>query len=157
MWCSANFPLFTSLVKKCWNNETGSFHIGLWCDGGLTDLVGINQLKNKGFDEIDILLHRPKCIDVYEGNKINTIMENAITSINAMRYDIEFESFYDNIKKLNHQGSKVTIYWLPRRLSLNSMIFNREEMLSWWEEGYDTALDPKRIEVFEPIVNRTSF
>jgi hypothetical protein len=31
------------------------------------------------------------------------------------------------------------------------MLFNKEEMLAWWEEGYNTAFDPDRIEVFEPI------
>jgi predicted acylesterase/phospholipase RssA len=157
MWCSTNVPFFTSLVKKSWNNETGSFHVGLWSDGGLTDLVGINQLINKGFNEIDIILHRTKNTDVYEGKKINSLMENVTTSINAMRYDIEFEYFYDRIKKLNRQGTKVTIYWLPRKLSSNSMIFNQEEMLAWWEEGYNTALDPKRIEVFQPITKKQYF
>jgi NTE family protein len=157
MWCSANFPFFTSLVKKSWNNETRSFHVGLWSDGGLTDLVGINQLKDKGFNEIDIILHRTKNIDIYEGKRINTLMENITTSINAMRYDIEFEYFYDRIKKLNRQGVKVTVYWLPRKLSSNSMIFNQEEMLGWWEEGYNTALDSNRIEVFQPITKKTMF
>jgi len=81
-------------------------------------------------------------------------MENVTTSISAMRYDIEFEYFYERIKRLNKQGAKVTVYWLPRKLSQNSMIFDKEEMLSWWEEGYETAFDPKRIEVFEPIKKR---
>jgi len=45
----------------------------------------------------------------------------------------------------------VTIYWLPRKLSKNSMVFNQEEMTKWWEEGYETALDENRIQVFGPI------
>jgi len=151
MWCSANFPFFTSLVKKSWNNSTGSFHVGLWSDGGLTDLVGIDQLMMKGFKEIDIVLHRTRVIEKFEGNKIDNLLENVNTSINAMRYDIEFEYFYERIKRLNRQGAKVTVYWLPRKLSKNSMIFNEEEMLDWWEEGYNTAFDNNRIEVFLPI------
>lgn len=150
MWCSANFPFFTSLVSKNWNNETGSFHMGLWSDGGLTDLVGINQLMGRGFKEIDIILHRTRPIEKYEGYQINNLMENVTASINAMRYDIEFEYFYERIKILNKQGAKVTIYWLPRKLSANSMVFNKKEMKLWWEEGYETALDPSRIEIFPP-------
>jgi predicted acylesterase/phospholipase RssA len=151
MWCSANFPFFTTLVKKSWNNETGSFHVGLWSDGGLTDLVGIDKLMMQGYKEIDIVLHRARGEEKYEGNMIDTLLENVTTGINVMRYDIEFEYFYERIKKLNRQGARVTVYWLPRKLSKNSMLFNEKEMLGWWEEGYETALDPSRIEIYEPI------
>jgi len=149
MWCSANFPFFTSLVKKSWRDNLGNFHVGSWSDGGLTDLVGLDQLSMKGYKEIDIILHRTKSMDNFEGNKINTLMDNVTTSINAMRYDIEFEYFYEKIKRLNKQGSKVTIYWLPRKLSKNSMVFNEKEMSAWWDEGYETAFNPDRIEVHE--------
>lgn len=154
MWCSANFPFFTSLVRKSWNNETGSFHMGLWSDGGLTDLIGVNQLMMKGFKEIDIILHRTRPVEKLEGNFVDNLMENVTTSINAMRYDIEFEYFYERIKRLNKQGAKVTVYWLPRKLSENSMMFNKEEMTSWWDEGYDTAFDPNRIEIFPAAAKR---
>lgn len=154
MWCSANFPYFTSLVKKSWNNQTGSFHVGNWSDGGLTALIGIDQLMMKGFKDIDIILHRSKPIETYEGNRIDNLMENVTTSINAMRYDIEFEYFYERIKKLNKYGAKVTVYWLPRKLSPNCMVFNQKEMSEWWEEGYNTAFDANRIEVFNPITKR---
>jgi NTE family protein len=151
MWCSANFPFFTTLVKKSWNNETGSFHVGNWSDGGITALIGIDQLMMKGFKEIDIILHRTKTVEKYEGNRIDTLMENVSASISAMRYDIEFEYFYERIKRLNRQGAKVTVYWLPRKLSANSMVFNQKEMAAWWDEGYETAFDPKRVEIFPPI------
>jgi len=154
MWCSANLPFFTSLVKKCWRDDSGNFHVGLWGDGGLTDLIGINQLIGKGFDEIDIILHRIKNIDIYEGRRISNLIENIASNINAMKYDIEFECFYEKIKILNRQGAKVNIYWLPRKLSLNSMIFNPNEMSKWWDEGYKTAYDSNRIETFQRI-NRT--
>lgn len=151
MWCSADFPFFTSLVKKGWTDDNGNFHVGLWSDGGLTDLVGLEELSMKGYNEIDIILHRTKPIMCYEGNKIHTLMENVTTCINAMRYDIEFEYFYDKIKRLNKRGAKVTVYWLPRKLSTNSMVFDEKEMSSWWREGYNTAFDANRVEIFEPI------
>jgi NTE family protein len=151
MWCSANFPFFTTLVEKSWNNSTGSFHVGLWGDGGVTDLVGIDQLMMKGYKEIDIILHRAKIEEKYEGNKIDNLMENVTTSIGAMRYDIQFEYFYERIKRLNKQGANVRVFWLPRKLSANSMVFNKEEMLLWWEEGYNTAFDANRVEIFPAI------
>lgn len=150
MWCSANFPLYTSLVKKSWRGDDGNFHVGLWSDGGLTGLIGLNHLSMKGYKEIDVILHRSKIINSFEENNINNFMGNVTTGVNAIRYHIEFEQFYEKIRRLNKQGSKVTVYWLPRKLSPNSMVFNRDEMTAWWKEGYETALNPERIEVFEP-------
>jgi hypothetical protein len=150
MWCSANFPFFTSLVRKSWKDNEGNFHIGLWSDGGLTDLVGLDQLSMRGYKEIDIVLHRTKKNNCFEGNKIDNLMSNVTTSINTMRYDIEFEYFYDKIRRLNKHGAKVRVFWLPRKPSPNSMVFNREEMSVWWEEGYETAFDENRVEIFPP-------
>lgn len=150
MWCSANFPFFTSLVRKSWRDDEGNFHVGSWSDGGLTDLVGLDQLSMRGYKEIDIILHRTKKDNRYEGNKIENLMRNVTTSIDTMRYDIEFEYFYEKIKRLNRHGAKVRVFWLPRKPSQNSMVFNREEMAAWWEEGYETAFDENRVEVFMP-------
>jgi hypothetical protein len=150
MWCSANFPFFTSLVKKSWKDYEGNFHVGMWSDGGLTDLVGLDQLSMRGYKEIDIILHRTKKDNRFEGNKIKNLMGNVTTSINTMRYDIEFEYFYDKIKRLNRHGAKVRVFWLPRKPSPNSMVFNKTDMSAWWDEGYETAFDENRVEVFMP-------
>ena len=151
MWCSANFPLFTSLIKKSWRNDDGNFHVGLWSDGALTGLIGLNHLSMKGYKEIDVILHRTKKTSSLEGNKVNSLIENVTTGLNAMRYHIEFEQFYEKIRRLNKQGCKVRVFWLPRKLSANSMFFNQEEMSAWWDEGYETAFDSDRVEIFEPI------
>ncbi|MFW6243052.1 MAG: patatin-like phospholipase family protein [bacterium] len=148
MWCSANFPYFTSLVEKGWCDFNSNFHIGIWTDGGLTDLIGIDQLTSKGFESVDILLLRSKNSHKYEGNSIDNLMDNVISSVNAMRYDIEFDYFYRNIKKLNREGTNVRVFWLPRKLSPHSMIFDQDLMLSWWNEGYETAFDDDRLEIF---------
>jgi len=150
MWCSANFPFFTSLVEKSWRDGQGNFHIGQWGDGGIVDLIGIDEVIGKGYTDIDIVLHRTRIEEKFEGNKIHTFIDNVITSINAMRHDVEFDYFYEKIEKLNLQGAKVTVYWLPRKLSKNSMIFNRKKMVDWWDEGYDTAFDSDRVEIFPP-------
>ena len=154
MWCSANFPFFTSLVKKSWKDKQGCFHVGQWSDGGIGDLTGINNLINMGYTDIDIVLHRTKIEDKFEGHRIHTLMDNVITSINAMRYDVEFEYFYEWIRKLNKEGANVTVYWLPRKLSKNSMVFNKIDMSEWWDEGYETAFNPERVEVFPPLKRR---
>lgn len=154
MWCSANFPFFTSLVKKGWKNKNGDFHVGLWSDGGLTDLVGFDQLRDDNYSQIDIIIHKPKYEEKYEGNKINNLVDNITTSIEAMRYDIQFENFEKKIKMLNRRGSDVTVYWLPRRLSKTSVMFDEKLMKEWWQEGFDTAFDENRIQHY-PAIKKT--
>ncbi len=151
MWCSSSFPFFTSIVKKNWKDEEGNFHIGEWGDGGLGDLVGLDQLKNKGYDEIDIVLHRTKTQDRFEGRVIDNLIDSVSTVISIMRYNIEFEFFYQDILELNRQGTKVTIYWLPKKPDTSYLVFDEKVMHKWWNEGYDTAFDSNRIQVFNPI------
>ena len=150
-WCSASFPIYGSLIKKSWRDPEGNFHVGQWTDGGLSDLVGIDELNGGNYNEVDIILHRTRVRDNYESEKVHNLVENIDTSISAMRYDIEFDYFYERIRRLNERGTKVTVYWLPRKLSPSSMIFNPKLMTAWWEGGYETAFDPERVEVFEPI------
>lgn len=152
MWCSANYPHFSSLVKKGWTDESGGFHVGEWSDGGLTDLVGFDQMIGQGYDEVDIILHQTKFNEKFEGNKIRNLIDNVGTSVSAVQYSNEFKNFYYNIRRLNKAGAKVRVFWLPRQLSKHSMMFNKDLMSKWWDEGYETAFDTNRVEIFEPIV-----
>jgi NTE family protein len=154
LWCSANFSFFTSLVKKAWKDTKGNFHIGEWSDGGLTDLVGIDKLIGMGFTNVDIIIHRPISNITYEGNVINNLLDNVVTGISAMRHDIEFEFLYDRVQELNKEGTLVNIYWLPNIPEIDSMCFNGGLMTKWWDDGYNTALDLNRIEIFKPIKHK---
>lgn len=148
MWCSANFPMLTTLVSKGWHDKQSNYHVGLWGDGGLIDLIGINKLINKKFTDVDIILHRAKIENKLEGNKINNLIEFINLNIRVMRYDIEFQQLYKSIKELNNEGANVNIYWMPYKIDVHPMIFNNKLMSKWWEDGYNTALNPNRVENF---------
>lgn len=51
------------------------------------------------------------------------------------------------ISKLRAQNKKVIInrFFTPTQLTENSLIFNREKMTKWWEEGkeFGRKIDPK--------------
>jgi len=154
MWCGGNIPLFTSLISKGWKNESNEFQIGLWGSGILTTSIGINQLLNINIDEIDIILNKPKNIDVYEMYNINNIIDNIFRTIHIVRYDIETDIFFNKIKMLNKKGVRVMIYWLPRKLNNNPMYFNSYQLNNWWNEGYDNATNKKYIDIYNPIDNK---
>ena len=110
------------------------------------------EYDSKKYSEVDIILHREKQ-NKLESKTINNLIDNVMTNIKSMRYLIEFEYLYKNIKILNEEGTKVTIYWLPKKLNDNFMYFNYDQMSNWWKEGYETAYDETRIEIFEPTNN----
>ena len=150
MWCSANVPLFTSLVKKNWKDEKGDFHLGTWCDGGVCELIALNQALGKQINEVDVIIHRVKPQSKFEGKKILNLVDTATATINAMRFNIELEQFRSKVNELTNQGIKVNVWWLPKKLTNNSLIFNQKQMTMWWNEGYATAFDQNRMDVFEP-------
>lgn len=155
MWGSANAPFFTTIMNKEYVND-GEVRDALWTDGGLTELVALNQVIDGNFDEIDVIVHRPYPNDEMVKNDFNNVIDNVITAIEAMRYDIEFEYFYRKVKELNDKGIKVNVYWLPRKLANNALIFDKTLMTEWFEEGYNTAFDKNRLQVFEATNNNNN-
>lgn len=150
IWSSANIPFFGSLMKKRWYDSNDKFHIGLWTDGGLSDLVGFDILNKSYYKEIDIILNKTNLLSKYEGRKINNLMDNMIAGISAMQYNTDFKFFKEKINELNSKGITVNVYRIPRELETNSLVFNEKQMLKWWEEGYETAFDSNRVEIFKP-------
>ena len=151
MWASASAPFYTSLSNKEWINKDGNTHMGQWTDGGLTELVAMDQVFNEGAKEIDVIVHKTIPTHNYDVGDACTLIDNLNRSIDAMRYDIEFEYLMEKAKYFaTRRKTKTNIYFLPRRLSDNAMMFNKNQMEQWWQEGYDTALDENRIIRFEP-------
>ena len=151
MWLSANAPFATSLVKKEWTDPLmpNKKYMGQWTDGGLTEVIPLRPLLEMGCSEIDVIIHRPKPMYKYEVPPVENLIENAEYSIQAMRFDIEFEDLVETCEHMAEEhGVKTTLYFLPRKLSNNSLVFNKKEMTNWWNEGYDTADDPDRKMIF---------
>jgi len=150
MWASASAPFYTSLGNKEWTDENGNTHMGQWTDGGLTELVAMDEVFKMGAKEIDVIVHKIKPTPNYDVGDAYTLIDNLNRSIDAMRYDIEFEYLIEKAKYFAHRRNTTTnIYFLPRKLSNNAMIFNKKQMKEWWEEGYNTAFDENRILRFE--------
>jgi predicted patatin/cPLA2 family phospholipase len=152
MWFSANATFATSIVQKKWTDKaTGKEYMGQWSDGGITEVIPIDPIIASGAKEIDIIVHRPKVTHEYQVGKINNLIEYVTEGVAAMRYDITFEHLYETCKHMaDEHGITSRLYFLPRKLSNNSMVFNKKQMVAWWKEGYETCNDPDRIVEFKP-------
>lgn len=149
MWASANAPLFTSLIQKeYFDKNTQNLYTGEWTDGGLSELFSFNYALEAGCNEIDILIHRVKTVQDKETGKTQDLFDNIERCIDAMRYDIEFsEGRLDKVfKEAAAKGVKINVYWLGRKLADNSLIFDKEQMTRWYNEGFATAFDDNRID-----------
>lgn len=153
MWTSANAPFVTTLLEKEWFDEADQkYYLGEWTDGGLTEVAPFDYVLQNGITEVDIIMHRAKPVKIKQQGTCSDFLQNVERSIAAMRYDIEFEdgkleSRLAAFAKTNNV--KITVYWLPRKLAPNSLVFDKQQMLGWYEEGYNTASDPARIEIFQ--------
>jgi NTE family protein len=153
MWCSANAPFFTSLVRKEWTDISGLKHIGEWTDGGLSELLILQDKIFNDVEEVDIIIHRVKPTCIKQRGFVKDIVHNLERTVEAMRHDIEFESddLYDKLQLIADQKRiKINIYWLPFKLTSNSLRFDKKEMLKWWEMGFATAFDEDRIDRIVP-------
>lgn len=152
-WASANAPFVTTLLEKKWyDKEDDKWYMGEWTDGGLTEIAPFDYVLQKGISEIDIIMHKEKPVKEKERKLSEDLLENVERSVAAMRHDIIFKDGKLNeilAKFAKDNKVKITVYWLPRKLSANSMVFDKAQMLSWYEEGFNTAFDANRVDIYE--------
>jgi len=150
VWCSANAPFVMSLHRKPWYDvEDQRWYIGEWTDGGLTELAPFYKVLDSGCDEVDIIMHRERPKTFKQRPFVKDFIHNVERTVDAMRYDIEFKDG-DLIKKIDEyaeeKGIKVRVFWLPRKITNNSLMFDKRQMLEWYREGFQTAKNVNRIE-----------
>jgi len=126
IWISANFTPFMSLAKK-----NGCEY----ADGGLGTLVPIEEAVRRGATEVDVIvLHT-------EVNYLNRLpSRNPFELLTNMleftldRVDIQNIRIGKMIARNNN--AIVNLYYTPSVLTTNSLIFNKEKMTKWWNNGY---------------------
>jgi predicted acylesterase/phospholipase RssA len=151
---SANAPFAMSLEKKDFIDSSGEVPVsreGEWTDGGLTELFSLDKVLELGCKEIDLIIHREK-INKYQDLKYTkNLIDNALRSFEAMRFDIELEDgrLHQKLEKISKECDiKIRVAWLGRKLGDNSLQFDKKIMTEWWDEGYATANDATRIDYY---------
>jgi len=128
IWISCNYIPFMSLVTKE-NCEYG--------DGGFSSLVPIREAINRGATEVDVvILETEMQVSKSIGkNPFSLMIDLFQTLLNQVeKHDI-------TIGKLaaKNKNVKLNLYYTPTTLTNNALIFNKEKMKQWWQQGYDYA------------------
>lgn len=129
IWISCNYIPFMSLATV--NGQE-------YADGGLGCVIPIREAILRGATEVDAIVLESENI---EYNKV--LGKNPFSlMISLFGYLLDQVEKGDiSIGKLaaKHRDVKLNIYYTPTKLTENSLIFNRELMMQWWEEGFNYA------------------
>jgi len=132
VYASACIPLFMSIVTKE-NNE--------YVDGGLIDHIPIQYAIDQGATEVDVIVHTTKNITVQQC-KISSIMHLFDKTISTMHKEITRDDIeISKLKASNNNDVILNFYYTPYELTDNSLIFNKEKMLEWWDLGYNNIIN----------------
>lgn len=131
IWISCNYIPFMSLVKK--NNCE-------YADGGLGSMVPIEEAINRGATEVDVIVLET---EVAHYNRMPS--RNAFSLMTNM-----YNYMLDRVEKQNirigkyvagNQEAVINLYYTPTVLTTNSLIFEKKEMIKWWDSGFNYARD----------------
>lgn len=135
IWISCNYIPFMSLVSK------DGFEYG---DGGFSSLVPIREAINRGATEVDVIILETE-----------TKLEPKIIGKNPFSLIVDlFQTLLDQVEKHNitigklaakNKDAKLNLYYTPTHLTDNALIFNKEQMKEWWDQGYEYAKNRSEI------------
>lgn len=112
-----------------------------YADGGLSEVVLTDFLIELGVKELDVIMLRPvpkRRIEFL--NRINSMWELIVRVWQAMRKDLEYENLHKliSIAKATKLFS-LHVYYLPFKLTDNSMHFSPEKQKYYYEIGCQYA------------------
>ncbi|ANW95683.1 patatin [Wenyingzhuangia fucanilytica] len=129
IWASCNYVPFMSLYEK--DNYQ-------YADGGFGALVPIKEAINRGATEIDVII-----LDTEMKLVANVPAKNPFALISdVIDFTLEQVSKHNvSIGKLasHYNNVQLNLYYTPTILTSNSLIFDKELMTGWWEDGYAYA------------------
>ena len=111
-----------------------------YADGGYIEHIPLQILIDRGCTHIDVINHAAPELDTEK-------IRNPLHLINRI-IDISMKENAINDIKLAQLSAKehdviINIYSPGRKLTNNSLVFNKETMIKWWNEGYDTVINSK--------------
>ena len=130
LWASANIPPFMSLFEY-----QGKEYV----DGGILQHIPIQAAIDAGATEIDVVVLRPENFGATAKNKVKSVLHLSNKILRMMQRKISKSNVEIAQLEANNKDVKINIIYTPYRLTENSLVFDKEQMLKWWEEGYEHA------------------
>ncbi|MCB0434422.1 MAG: patatin-like phospholipase family protein, partial [Mangrovimonas sp.] len=129
VWISCNYTPFMSLVRK---NGCD------YADGGLGTMVPIEEAIKRGATEVDAIILQTEVTQLNRMPSRNPF--SLLTNMFAFMLDrIEHQNIRIGRFVASHNNAIINFYFTPTILTTNSLIFDKQMMLEWWQSGFDFA------------------
>lgn len=129
IWISCNYIPFMSLATK------NGFE---YADGGLGCVVPIREAIKRGAKEVDAIILEAENMEYHKVLGKNPF--SLMISLFAFLLDqVEHHDVVEGKLAALNKKVKLTTYYTPVQLTENSLVFNKEAMKSWWEQGFEYA------------------
>ncbi|MDP2059919.1 MAG: patatin-like phospholipase family protein, partial [Flavobacteriaceae bacterium] len=93
---------------------------------------------NRGATEIDVIILETE-VNYINRLPIRNPFSLITTMIEFMMDQIEHQNVKTGKLQAKNKNACVDIYYTPTVLTTNSLIFNKEKMTQWWQNGFDFA------------------
>jgi NTE family protein len=129
IWISCNYIPFMSLVKK-----NGCEY----ADGGFGAVVPIREAIRRGATEVDAIILETETMERH-----NVLGRNPFSlMVNLFAYlldQVEHNNILVGKLAAQTRNVRLNLFYTPTSLTENSLIFNKNQMSLWWEQGYKYA------------------
>lgn len=115
-----------------------------YIDGGFTDPSPIQEAINRGATEIDAIILRTEDGGLDKENLRNPL-QGLGRVIDVMLKEINTNDVQIASLNASDKDVKVNIYYTPRILTKNSLVFDKTEMEDWWKEGFEYAKNKNHV------------
>lgn len=127
IWISCNYLPFMSLVVK--NRYE-------YADGGFGCIIAIEEAIKRGATHVDAI------VLTTEEQQLNRMRSRNAFDLLLSTFDFMSDQIYlDNLKVgellAKKHNVKLRLFYTPRVLTTNSLVFNQQEMEQWWSEGWE--------------------
>ena len=127
IWISCNYLPFISLVVK--NRYE-------YADGGFGCIIAIEEAIKRGATHVDAI------VLTTEEQQLNRMRSRNAFYLLLSTFDFMGNQIYlDNLKVgellAKKYNVKLRLFYTPRVLTTNSLVFNQQEMEQWWSEGWE--------------------
>jgi NTE family protein len=139
--CSA-YPFMSPVIK---NNFQ-------YIDGAILETTPIQEAIRRGATDIDVIILNEE-VPEEKVEFMRNLMHGILTEVDMMYNELANNDVKIGKLKAKEEDVIINFYYTPRRLTNNSLIFNKDIMLGWWDEGYQYAKE-KNFKTYKVVKGR---
>jgi len=105
-----------------------------YADGGFGCVIAIEEALRRGATEIDAILLNTE-VQQFNRMRSRNAFDLLLSTLDFMGDQITKDNKKVGALLANQKQAKLQMFYTPRILTTQSLVFNQKEMESWWKEG----------------------